>query len=120
MSNEADLTNNSNYLKYRGKCKELSESLVARDQTLRIVRGHYFCPIWNRDEPHWWCERDDGTIVDPTRLQFPSAGCGIYKEFDGTVECAECGKTMLESEVSRTEGNYCFCSTRCAMRFVGL
>ena len=37
----------SDYLKYRGKCKEMSEALVANNPALRLVRGHYWCPIWN-------------------------------------------------------------------------
>lgn len=61
----------SDYLKYRGKCKKLAEAAVAEDPTLRLVRGYYTCPMWRTTEPHWWCERPDGTIVDPTKDQFP-------------------------------------------------
>ena len=107
------------YTKFRGKCKEMSEALCAADPTLTLVRGHYFCPIWNSDEPHWWCTKPDGTIVDPTAAQFPSKGAGIYIPFDGIVECAECGKGMEEAEAS-FESNYAFCSIKCHMRFVGL
>jgi hypothetical protein len=109
----------SDYLEFRGKCKELSEAAVLADPTLKLVRGHYFCPIWNTEEPHWWCVKPDGTVVDPSRLQFPSKGCGIYSPFDGHVECAQCGKDMVEEE-ARFESNYAFCSTRCLMRFVGV
>lgn len=93
---------------------------MTSDPSLTLVRGHYFCPTWNRDEPHWWTVRADGTVFDPSVLQFPSKGLGIYTPFNGHVECAECGKDMLEKEVERFEGNYAFCSTRCVMRFVGL
>ncbi len=109
----------SNYLKYRGKCKELSEDACFEDPSLRLVRGHYYCPSWNREMAHWWTVRKDGTIYDPSKLQFPSAGMGIYTEFDGIVQCSECGKEMKEEEAS-FESNYCFCSTACHMRFVGL
>jgi hypothetical protein len=109
----------SDYLKYRGKCKEMSEALVAEDPTLTLVRGHYFCPIWNRDEPHWWCVKQDGTIVDPTARQFPSAGGGIYTPFNGMVACAECGKEVPEADAV-FDSNYAFCSGKCNMRFVGL
>ena len=74
----------SGYQAFRGKCKEYAEAACASDPSLRLVRGHYFCPIWNRDEPHWWTQRPDGTIYDPTKEQFPSAGLGVYTEFDGS------------------------------------
>lgn len=109
----------NNYLEFRGRCKELSEAACAADASLTMVRGHYFCPIWNRDEPHWWCVRPDGTIHDPSKLQFPSRGLGIYQPFDGFVECAECGKEIHEDD-AQFESRYAFCSTKCHMRFVGL
>ena len=109
----------SNYLRYRGKCKEEAEKLCQEDPTLTLVRGHYFCPLWNSEEPHWWCTKSDGTIVDPTKLQFPSGGLGIYTPFSGLVTCSECGKELKEEE-AQFDSNYTFCSTACHMRFVGL
>lgn len=109
----------SDYIRFRGQCKRLSEAAAAADPTLRLVRGHYYCPIWNRREPHWWCERPDGTIHDPSSAQFPSRGLGFYEPFNGLVECAECNREVLE-EVAVINGNYGFCSNICAMRFVGL
>lgn len=109
----------TDYQKYRGKCREMSEAACAADPSLRLVRGHYFCPIWNTEEQHWWTVRPDGQIFDPTKDQFPSKGMGIYTEFNGVVECAECGKEVLEKD-ARIDGRYTFCSTRCNMRFVGL
>ena len=109
----------SDYSEFRGRCQELSKAAVAADPTLRLVRGHYFCPLWASNEPHWWTVRKDGTIFDPSSRQFPSDGRGIYEEFDGNVECSECGKHMKEDEAS-FESNYAFCTTRCHMRFVGV
>lgn len=109
----------SDYLKYRGKCKELSEAACAADPNLMLVRGHYFCPIWNRDNEHWWCVDKNGKIVDPSKDQFPSKGLGIYTPFDGLVACAECGKEISETE-ARFDSRYAFCSSRCNMRFVGI
>ncbi len=108
----------SNYLEYRGKCKEMSEEAVRLDPTLTLVRGFYHCPIWGK-QPHWWCRKADGEIYDPTKLQFPSQGIGEYVEFDGIVECSECGKKMREED-AMFESNYVFCSYGCHMRFVGL
>lgn len=110
---------NNGYKQFRGKCKELSEQLVAQDPTLKLVRGHYYCHAFGK-QPHWWCERKDGTIVDPSARQFPSNGYGVYEPFNGIVECANCGKGMSEDEIRSAESNYVFCSTSCHMRFVGL
>lgn len=104
------------YLKYRGKCKEVSEQLVAADPTLTLVRGHYHCPAWG-EQPHWWAKRDNGEIVDPTKDQFPSKGNGTYVEFDGNIPCSNCGKQITEEDAD-IEGNYAFCSYTCHMRFV--
>lgn len=109
----------SDYLKYRGKCKEMCEAAISEDPTLTLVRGHYFEPMWNSEEQHWWTVRTDGTIFDPSVKQFPSRGSGIYTEFNGFVTCEECGKTMEEKD-AQAMGNYMVCSTKCAMRLVGL
>lgn len=111
----------TNYRKYRGKCKELSETLVKYDHTLRLVRGYYYCPIWNVTEQHWWCETELGTIIDPSAAQYPSNGMGKYEEFDGIIECSECHTKFAETDSeAKFEGRYGFCSTSCLLRFVGL
>lgn len=107
------------YSTFRGKCYEMSKALADADPSLRLVRGHYFCLHWAREEEHWWCEKQDGTIIDPTARQFPCNGAGVYTEFNGVCECAECGKEVPEAEVYGY-GNYAFCRAECAMRFVGL
>lgn len=108
----------SDYLRYRGKCKEMSEALVAADPSLTLVRGYYHDPAWG-EQQHWWTKKPDGTIVDPTKDQFPSKGQGQYVEFDGTVECAECGQRVKEEEAD-IDGSYAFCSYECHGRFVGV
>jgi len=107
------------YRMFRGRCHELSEAAVAADPSLTLVRGHYYCPIWNRDEAHWWTVRPDGSIHDPTAQQFPSAGLGIYTPFDGVVECANCGRETTE-EAAQFCGKYAFCCGACVGRFVGV
>ena len=97
----------------------MSEAALLAAPTLTLVRGHYYCPVWNIEEPHWWCVKPDGTIVDPTALQFGSKGLGIYTPFDGIVPCSECGKPMSDEEAIFAS-NYAFCSNRCYGRFVGL
>ena len=109
----------TDYMKFRGRCKELSEAAVVADPTLTLVRGHYFCPIWNTEEQHWWTVRPDGSIHDPSARQFPSAGAGVYTPFDGMVECSNCGTEKPEGEMSY-EGRYAFCCYACHGQFVGL
>lgn len=109
----------TNYEKYRGRCKELSEELVKDNPSFTLVRGHYYEPMWNREEPHWWCVDENGTIHDPSKLQFPSAGCGVYTEYSGFSDCEECGKSIPENEIIHM-GRYTCCSSRCAKRLVGL
>lgn len=109
----------SNYLKYRGKCKEFCQRAIEKDPSLRLVRGYYYCPVWDVEEQHWWTERPDGSIYDPTKKQFGSQGTGTYREFDGTLPCAECGKIILEKHIVHM-GHYQVCSTKCALRLVGL
>jgi len=107
------------YALYRGKCREMSEALAAEDPGLRLVRGHYHCPFWG-EQAHWWCVRKDGTVVDPTKDQFPSRGIGAYVEYDGTVTCSNCGKEGREEDFDCSHGHYCFCSVECHCRFVGV
>lgn len=114
----AQTTLEDDYHKYRGKCKEMSEALIKADPALILVRGYYICPIWG-EQQHWWTKKADGTIIDPTKYQFPSKGTGEYIEFDGTIECSNCGKKILEEDAD-IEGRYAFCSMKCHGQFVGV
>jgi hypothetical protein len=109
----------SNYLKFRGRCYELSLKAAEEDPSLTLVRGHYYCPIWNTEEAHWWTTAPDGTIVDPSKAQFPSNGLGIYTPFNGVISCSNCGKEVPEEEAS-FESNYAFCSNQCYGIFIGI
>jgi len=109
----------ADYLEFRGRCKELSEAAVTADPSLTLVRGHYFCPLWGTEEPHWWTKRQDGTIYDPSCRQFPSNGKGTYEEFDGIVYCEECGTGVPEDEAV-IDGAHGFCSSRCYGVCIGM
>lgn len=113
------ITAEEGYKIYRGRCKEFSEAACAADPTLTLVRGHYYCPMWNSEEAHWWTVRQDGSIHDPTKDQFPSKGLGVYTPFSGTVLCDNCGKEVKEEDAV-IGGNYAFCSDRCYGHFVGV
>ncbi len=107
------------YKTFRGRCKELSEQACSSDPSLKLVRGHYFCPLWNRNEQHWWTVRPDGSIYDPSARQFPSAGNGVYTPFDGMVTCDQCSKVVPEKEAT-IESRYAFCCGVCFGKFVGV
>jgi hypothetical protein len=108
----------TNYEQFRGKCRELSEAAVAADPSLTLVRGWYICPHWG-EQAHWWTVRSDGSIYDPTALQFPSQGAGMYVPFDGYVACEECGTRLLETE-AYMDPPHVFCSGTCYGRCVGV
>lgn len=108
----------SDYLTYRGKCRELAEEAAKQDPTLKLVRGHYLCPFWG-SQAHWWCVRPDGEIVDPSVKQFPTAGVGAeYVEFDGMFECEYCGKEIREEDAYKVD-HHVYCSGECYGHDVG-
>ena len=108
----------SEYLEFRGKCKELAEDACKKDATLTLVRGYYHCPVWGK-QGHWWCVRDDGTIVDPSVRQFPTKGVGAeYEPFDGFHECEYCGKKVTE-EKAYIYPPHLYCSYECYGHDVG-
>jgi len=109
----------TNYMKFRGKCRGMCVEACNNDKSLTLVRGHYFCPIWNKNEQHWWTVREDGSIYDPTCKQFPSSGMGVYTPFNGYIECSQCGKLVSENE-ARFEGRYAYCSYECHGKFIGV
>lgn len=105
------------YEKYRGKCKLFSEELCQQDPTLILVRGWYWDAIWGRQE-HWWCKKPDGTIVDPTKDQFPSKGLCLYEEYKGITECEYCGKSLPEEKAYFVD-QHVYCSYECYGHDIG-
>ncbi len=109
-----------NYTKYRGKCKEMCQEMLANDSSLTLVRGWYYESLWNREEAHWWLKDGKGKIIDPTKLQFPSGGINeFYREFQGTIECEQC-KKLINEEGAIINGRFAICSKECyTLCFVG-
>ena len=108
----------SDYLTYRGKCKEFVDAAIKADPSLKAVRGYYHDWQWG-EQQHWWCVRPDGSIFDPTAKQFPSKGSGEYVEFDGYHACESCGKKTAEEDLT-TYGHHVYCSGECLMHDVGV
>ena len=108
------LDEQSDYMKYRGKCKEACEALVVKNPNMKMVRGHYYDCMWDKSEQHWWCVDENNVIHDPTKDQFPTKGMGEYTEFSGFVDCVICGKTITESEIDgHSTGRHIYCSYDC-------
>lgn len=106
------------YTEFRGKCKEMSEALIEADPTLTMVRGWYHCYIWGPQQ-HWWVKDINGNIIDPSARQFPSKGNGEYEEYDGYIDCEQCGKRVHEDD-AYFDGNHAFCSSSCFRLCVGI
>jgi hypothetical protein len=117
MNDDDDDDGKSDYMKYRGKCKQMAEAAIAADPTLTLVRGFYHCPMWG-EQQHWWAVKPDGTIVDPTARQFPSKGAGTYVVFSGICTCKYCGKEVLEEEATFA-GHHVYCCGECYGHDVG-
>ena len=56
-----------------GACRAACDAMLLAFPELRLVRGHYLCPLWG-DREHWWLVDPGGAIVDPTAAQFPTRG----------------------------------------------
>jgi hypothetical protein len=79
-----------------GKCRETTLEMASAFPALTRVRGHYWCPVRNERLEHWWLVTRNGTVVDPTAMQFLSAGTGRYEPWtEGAEEpvgtCLTCG-----------------------------
>jgi len=109
---------NNEYLKYRGKCKEISEAYIKKHPHCKLVKGWYNCPFWGPQE-HYWIKDDKENIIDLTKNQFPSKGIGEYKEYDGYMPCEYCGKETKEENIYFVE-HHTYCSSDCYVKDVGL
>jgi hypothetical protein len=118
LSHLAEDCEETDYSKYRGKCKQYVDKLIEENPKLVAVRGFYHCPVWGKQQ-HWWAKDEDGKIIDPTVKQFPTKGiCAEYEEFDGYFECENCGKSVHEEEAYFVE-HHIYCCSRCYMKDVG-
>lgn len=115
------MNNQINYQIFRGKCKEACEALQKVMPELILVRGWYNQPEWPRTScQHWWLKTPEGTIIDPTALQFPMPNIvGYYEEFDGICVCEECGNEVKEED-AMFAGRYPVCSGECYRALVDI
>lgn len=84
-----------------GKCHETSVEMQKVFPELILCRGWYQCPFSDEHE-HWWLKTPGGEIIDPTAIQFPSKGNGVYREFvvgvdkEAKGKCPECGEYFYD------------------------
>lgn len=79
-----------------GYCKPVCQEMNKVFPELKLVRGHYYDASWG-ERMHWWLVDPDGNIIDPTAIQFPSKGKGVYIPWDEsqpepTGKCRQCGE----------------------------
>lgn len=75
------MTQAERYAFFRGAGRKLTMAACVADPDLTLIRGYYFCPVWNVWESHWWTVRRDGSIYDLSAAQYPSHGGGVYVPF---------------------------------------
>lgn len=85
-----------------GTCAEVTLAMQQAFPELKRVRGHYYCAIWGQ-RAHWWLVAPDGSIVDPTKDQFPTKGTGFYEPWtEGAKEptgiCMNCGEYCYDGD----------------------
>ena len=88
-----------------GQCERVCRAMIGEFPELILCRGHYWDFAWGARE-HWWIETaagESGEIIDPTAVQFPSKGAGIYEPLDQdapvpTGKCPNCGEYCYNGE----------------------
>lgn len=85
----------------RGKCRAGSNEMAEAFPELKVVFG-WVLTLYGEEE-HFWCETEDGKIVDPTVGQFLSIGG--YRKFNPgdpvrVGKCMNCGSEIYGSITS--------------------
>lgn len=89
-----------------GECADVTRDIAAKDPSLTRVRGFYHCHQWGR-RAHWWLKDSAGKVIDPTKMQFPSAGSGEYEEYDPIKHPTPIGRCMQCGAETFEHTNYC-------------
>lgn len=116
----------SNYQIFRGKCYQACIKLQEVLPDLRLTKGWYLQPGWDRNScQHWWLTTPNGDIVDPTAYQFLNPNIKeLYEEFDEEntlLNCYVCNKELTYKEAKyNSHGNYVLCSGECYGSLVGV
>lgn len=106
------------YRKFRGQCLPLSLAVVREHPDWRLVRGFVECPF-NGREQHWWTERPDGSIFDPSIRQYNAPGLLSYEEYEGVLSCFGCGVDVNEKDAV-SDGSHRYCTESCLRYTIGV
>lgn len=84
-----------------GKCREVCDEMLKHFPELKLVGGYIYDASWGQ-RGHWWLVDEQGTIIDPTLIQFPCPS-GIYDAFgednpQPTGMCPNCGEYCYDGE----------------------
>lgn len=102
------------------ECYGFSKALVDAFPELRMERGFYVCKdAWGDEHPteHWWTVDAEGTIIDPSKVQFGNQD-GRYSRYDDHEfparigACPNCGGDIYEGE-----GVGGLCSEECCVSY---
>jgi len=90
-----------------GNCKTICKKVKEKFPELKLIRGYYRCFVWGK-RMHWWLETQEGKIIDPTAIQFPSRGTGIYmphndSQPEPTGKCPHCGDYIYDGGYTHKE-----------------
>ena len=100
-----------NFREAYGQCKKYTDLMAAAFPNLKVRAGYYHCYVWGKRQ-HWWLETENGIVIDPTAMQFPSEGTCEY-EFVEEGErpigrCINCGGDVFKGSPCRE-----LCSKSC-------
>ncbi len=86
-------------VKLQGLCHEASLAMSLAFPELNVVYGEAYTNTGI--VYHWWCKAPDGTIVDPTKRQFPWGHCDydetgtLTRTQDNQWSCAQGSETFV-------------------------
>lgn len=108
-------------LKARNQCQSACNKMVQAFPELKLVRGWIDFKLGTQ---HWWCELEDGTIVDPTEAQFTGRELHYIKFEEGVDaeclgKCMNCGSECWDKDPETLEPlqyvNANCCSPECEL-----
>ena len=106
----------------RGRCGVETRAMCAAFPELRAAGGYYYGAMEHPSQ-HWWCVAPDGTIVDPTAIQFLDRGAGCYDEIPPEDhprgKCMDCGDMTFDRESGGAPNAHVptFCGAACCRDF---
>lgn len=103
-----------------GQCQKAVQGMILAFPELREAKGHALT-AWGRRQ-HFWCLTEDGEVVDPTAIQYPT---GVWEYEEATEEtlvrvgpCVYCGVDIMMPLKDARQSQKMTCSDQCYTDFV--